>query len=336
MGLHFGTRLTATAPEGGEVKKWGGFIGGLFCLFVNCTSKLPHWWGGDVELNPQRSPGGQRPRCAWNQRWEEGAAAPIAQCPHLSPHPMAQRHPPPIPSLSQASNRSTCCGDGHTHRAVWGAPPVPMGQQWGWERSCRRRVITRGSENSAERTQLRALCFQPSHCPLPSATDWHWDAGWGGGGESGGCGDTPMGLHPTPGISKVLSALGWGVQDPPRECHAELRVQPPSGALLLWGRGGLHTHSPHLAPLRPGRSRDCLYAPTALSNEKGSNASSAPPLPNTHRGGQGKGRTFQISPKGLWKRTRTVGAPRDTLHPWVLRCTEPKRLQPHPKPPTAP
>lgn len=161
-------------------------------------------------------------------------------------------------------------------------------------------------------------------------------AGGGGGRESGGCGDTPMGLHPTPGISKVLSALGWGVQDPPRECHAELRVQPPSGALLLWGRGGLHTHSPHLAPLRPGRSRDCLYAPTALSNEKGSNASSAPPLPNTHRGGQGKGRTFQISPKGLWKRTRTVGAPRDTLHPWVLRCTEPKRLQPHPKPPTAP
>lgn len=161
-------------------------------------------------------------------------------------------------------------------------------------------------------------------------------AGGGGGRESGGCGDTPMGLHPTPGISKVLSALGWGVQDPPRECHAELRVQPPSGALLLWGRGGLHTHSPHLAPLRPGRSRDCLYAPTALSNEKGSNASSAPPLPNTHRGGQGKGRTFQISPKGLWKRTRTVGAPRDTLHPWVLRCTEPKRLQPRPKPPTAP
>lgn len=170
---------------GGGVKKWGGFIGGLFCLFVNCTSKLPHWWGGDVELNPQRSPGGQRPRCAWNQRWEEGAAAPIAQCPHLSPHPMAQRHPPPPPSPPSPRHQTEvpAVEMGTRIGQCGGPPPVPMGQQWSWERSCRRRVITRGSENSAERTQLRALCFQPPHCPLPSATDWHWDAGWGGGGK---------------------------------------------------------------------------------------------------------------------------------------------------------
>uniref|UniRef100_A0A669QRC0 Solute carrier family 39 member 5 n=1 Tax=Phasianus colchicus TaxID=9054 RepID=A0A669QRC0_PHACC len=109
-----------------------------------------------VGRGAERSAGGQRLRCAWNQRWEEGAAAPTGQCPHVSPRPTAQRHPPTHPP-----NRSTCCRDGRTHTGQWGAPPVPMGQQWGPERSCRRPVITRGSENSAERTQLRALRFQP-------------------------------------------------------------------------------------------------------------------------------------------------------------------------------
>ena len=57
----------------------------------------------------------------------------------------------------------------------------------------------------------------------------------------------------------------------------------PPGALLLWGMGGLHTHSPHLAPLRPGRIAGLRNAPRALSSERGSNASSAPP-PHVEKG----------------------------------------------------
>lgn len=282
MGLHFGTRLTATAPEGGEVKKWGGFIGGLFCLFVNCTSKLPHWWGGDVELNPQRSPGGQRPRCAWNQRWEEGAAAPIAQCPHLSPHPMAQRHPPPIPSLSQASNRSTCCGDGHTHRAVWGAPPVPMGQQWGWERSCRRRVITRGSENSAERTQLRALCFQPPHCPLPSATDWHWDAGWGGGeGKAGGVGIPPWGCIPLRASVKCCRLWVGGCRTPPGSAMLSSACSPPRGLYCFGDVGGCTPTPPIWHHYAQGEAGTASTHPQRSAMKRGAMLPQLPPSP-TH------------------------------------------------------
>lgn len=47
--------------------------------------------------------------------------------------------------------------------------------------------------------------------------------------------------------------------------------------------GGLHTHSPHLAPLRPGRIAGLRNAPRTLSSERGSNASSAPP-PHVEKG----------------------------------------------------